>query len=1123
MRLMVVIALVINVFLALSLIFFQATRKTYPGFGLWTTGVSLLGLGYLSLYLRGLIPDSISILVANAAFPLGMVLHLAGMRLFLGLSPISRRWYALPGGVLAAAAVFYYGYDLEAWRTLILSIAISGPHFVMALLILRHPVRPSSMFCGVIGSLLALAGVMILGRGIWSLSEPQFHTLLHSPVQFIFFVSVIVLQLGETLAFMMLNSERVESELVETQTELRMTVNRLQEAVDEQKRVEESLRESEEKYRNLFNNAEVGMFRTRLDGSEVLDTNDKFLLIFSRPREEMQGGPSVIHWVDPSEREEMIRRLNTDGRITDFECKMLNRQGEVRICMTSLRLYREQGFLEGSIIDITERKRAEENLRDSEARLWDLYDNAPNAYFSVGTDGLIRKCNKGAEELLGYPREVLEGKRVLDLYMDSPEGKEKAAKVLQKFISGEQVTSEELQMQKADGSPIWISLSVNALRDADGKVVESRSAVVDITERKNIEEAQRQSEERLRMIYESGMLGMGFCDLDGRVLDANDTYLAMIQCSREDLLNNRINWREITPAEHLPADLNGFDELMSTGRCTPYEKEYLLPNGTRVPVVIGGALISGSSSTAIAFALDITERKQAEEALRASEEKYRLLVDKAQEAIFVVQDTVFRFANPRLEEIVGFSSDELIGKSFGGFVHPDDRKTVIENHYRRLNGEVFPSRYEIRIIDKQNIVKWVEIDSVVIDWEGRPAAMVFLTDTSYRKLAEEAAVQTERLKAIADLSGGVAHHFNNLLQIVMAGASLSLADLESGDLTGIKTTLEQILEGASRGSEMVKRLQTFANIRADITEEEAAIFDIAATARNAAEISKPLWKAEPEKKGIKVNLLLDLEEGCLVQGKENEMFEVLVSLISNAAEALPAGGAIEVKAGKEADEVVVRIRDTGIGITEDDLPRVFQPFWSTRGVGIGKGMGLAVTHGLVKRHGGTISVQSKAGEGTTFTIRLPLAPAPVTKSEQPPISTSKASLTILIIEDELHIATLLERILTKAGHRVFKTLSGEEGLAVAHKEQVDLVICDLGMPGMNGWDVGKAIRSIYREKGITKPPFVLLTGWGGQELETEKIAESGTDAVVAKPIDTAALLATVQEIAERFNVKSLEK
>ena len=262
MRLMVVIALVINVFLALSLVFFQATRKTYPGFGLWTTGVSLLGLGYLLLCLRGSVPDSVSILVVNGAFPLGMVLHLAAMRRFLGLTPMSRLWYALPGGAVAAAAVFYYGYDSEGWRTLIVSTAISAPHFAMAFLILRHPVRPRSMFYGVIGSLLALGGVMILGRGIWSLCEPQFHIFLDSPVQFIFFVSVVVLQLGETLAFMMLNSERVESELVEAEAELRKTVDGLQEALAEQKRVEESLRDSEERYRTFFDTSRDCVFMT---------------------------------------------------------------------------------------------------------------------------------------------------------------------------------------------------------------------------------------------------------------------------------------------------------------------------------------------------------------------------------------------------------------------------------------------------------------------------------------------------------------------------------------------------------------------------------------------------------------------------------------------------------------------------------------------------------------------------------------------------------------------------------------------------------------------------------------------------------------------------------------------
>ena len=162
-------------------------------------------------------------------------------------------------------------------------------------------------------------------------------------------------------------------------------------------------------------------------------------------------------------------------------------------------------------------------------------------------------------------------------------------------------------------------------------------------------------------------------------------------------------------------------------------------------------------------------------------------------------------------------------------------------------------------------------------------------------------------------------------------------------------------------------------MRADVAEHESDVFDVSTTAGNAAEVSKPLWKSDPEKKGIKIDLQLDLEDGCLVKGQENEMFEALLNLIRNAAEALPQGGDIEVKTYKEADEVVITVRDTGIGIAEEDLQRVFQPFWSSKGVAIGKGMGLAVTHGLVKRHGGDISVQSKVGEGTTFTIRLPLA------------------------------------------------------------------------------------------------------------------------------------------------------
>lgn len=235
MRLVLVIAFVISGFVALSMAFFQKTRKTYPGFGLWTAGVGLVSLGYLFYCLRGYIPEAISIFGVNAAFPLGMLLHLAGMRRFLELTPMPRLWYALPGATVILSAVFYYGYDSLGLRTLIVSIAVAAIHFALAFLIFSKPLRPRSMFYGVIGYLLALAGVITLGRGIWSFADSQFQVLAGSPVHLIFFVSVVVLQLGEDLAFIMLNSQRLESELMEAEAGLKLKIGELQQALAEVK------------------------------------------------------------------------------------------------------------------------------------------------------------------------------------------------------------------------------------------------------------------------------------------------------------------------------------------------------------------------------------------------------------------------------------------------------------------------------------------------------------------------------------------------------------------------------------------------------------------------------------------------------------------------------------------------------------------------------------------------------------------------------------------------------------------------------------------------------------------------------------------------------------------------
>ena len=262
------------------------------------------------------------------------------------------------------------------------------------------------------------------------------------------------------------------------------------------------LEELKDKYLELYDFAPVGYVTLNKKGL-ILEANLTVVRLLGEERQsliEMLFSRFVCKEFGDAFYFHLQRVFETQSKQT-CEIKLAREDGtQIYAQLESIAAQDESGQFSRCrtiVSDITESKRAE-NLRDSEARLWDLYDNAPNAYFSVGTDGLIRKCNKSAEELLGYPREMLEGKRVLDLYMDGPEGKERATKVFQKFISGEQVTGDELQMKKADGSPIWISLSLNAHEDADGKVVESRSAVVDITERKQAESALRRSESLLK-------------------------------------------------------------------------------------------------------------------------------------------------------------------------------------------------------------------------------------------------------------------------------------------------------------------------------------------------------------------------------------------------------------------------------------------------------------------------------------------------------------------------------------------------------------------------------------------------------------------------------------------------
>jgi CheY-like chemotaxis protein len=362
----------------------------------------------------------------------------------------------------------------------------------------------------------------------------------------------------------------------------------------------------------------------------------------------------------------------------------------------------------------------------------------------------------------------------------------------------------------------------------------------------------------------------------------------------------------------------------------------------------------------------------------------------------------------------------------------------------------------------------------------------------------------------------VAHNFNNLLQIVMGAAQLASLNLDRGNDSNVRKQLEHILESCRFGAETVKRLQSFANIRSDEGSTGNDVFDLAALVREAAEMTKPWWKTAPEREGISVGLHLDLVDGCWIKGKPNELFEVVVNLIKNAAEALPEGGDIDVTTSVVSGQVVLTVRDTGVGLDPESAARVFDPFWTTKGLN-GTGMGLAASYGIISRHSGKISVQGAEGQGSTFSVTVPWAGESQGDIGRHP-EGSDLRLRILVIDDAESTVNILKEGLEHHGQTVFTALSGYEGLEVFGREPVDVVICDLGMPELSGWQVGRAVRHISQETGRGTTPFILLTGWGDQ-FDGGKISESGVDAVIQKPIDFDGLMQVIRDVLEKSLVQ----
>jgi signal transduction histidine kinase/ActR/RegA family two-component response regulator len=384
------------------------------------------------------------------------------------------------------------------------------------------------------------------------------------------------------------------------------------------------------------------------------------------------------------------------------------------------------------------------------------------------------------------------------------------------------------------------------------------------------------------------------------------------------------------------------------------------------------------------------------------------------------------------------------------------------------------------------------------------------------KLTQQRLVHSERLRALGELSSGIAHDFNNLLTSILGHTQLLLIDATDPTMAeGLQIIERAALDGAAT----VRRLQSYAQINQAAPEEPVSLNLIV---EESLAITRPRWRDATQSQGIQLAVERDLRPLPELQGDGAALREAVTNLILNALDAMPAGGTLRLRTapaprvnalGRTA--ALFEISDTGLGMAEEVRARIFEPFFSTKGPR-GNGMGLAMVYSTVQRHGGSIEVRSAPGEGSRFSLLLPVEPRGVSQSPAtlPAAPAQIFAMQVLVVEDDPAVRQVLAELLHRLGHKVDAVESGETALARLGEHRYDLLCSDLGMPGMSGWDLVRRARALYPDLLI-----VLITGWGDQ-ISPEDARRNDVDQVMAKPFDALRLRQMLEALVARRGATS---
>jgi PAS domain S-box-containing protein len=769
----------------------------------------------------------------------------------------------------------------------------------------------------------------------------------------------------------------------------------------------------------------------------------------------------------------------------------------------------------GTHLDLTERKQAEEALRESEERFRLLNEFSPVGMFRTDEKGAVLYTNPQWQRITGLTLEESIGfgwTRALH-----PDDKGRILEDWSECLREEKGYSGEFRFLTASGEVRWVSTSTAPIRSVRGKVVGHVGINQEVTERKRVE-AERA---RLIDILEATSDFVSTATPDGRLSYLNRAGKRMLGWPEDETFTGR-HIPDAHPdwAYHL-VETKGIPAAIAHS-VWEGETALLRSDGAEVPVsqaIMAHKSPAGEVEYLSTIIRDISERKTAEMAIIAERNKAQAYLEVAN-VIFVVLDAggTVTLINRKGCDLLGYREEEILGKSwFDHFLPTEMQEQVKEVFHQIVNDDLTPvEHYEnpVRTRDGgERMIAWH--NTILRGDQGEVLGTLSCgEDVTERRQLEEQYRQAQKMEAIGQLAGGVAHDFNNLLQVIQGNTEMALN--ETGLQSRVRDELDEVARATSRAATLVRQLLAFSR-RQLLKLEHLALDEV------VHELARMLKRVITENIALNIRSVTDLK---VVNADRGQIEQVVINLCVNARDAMPDGGELTISIeNAELDEaycedhawarpgrfVLLRVVDTGCGLDAETVSRIFEPFFTTKAAGQGTGLGLATVYGIVRQHDGILHVESELDVGSTFKVYFPAVEAvPETPKEKIVARPQGGTETILLAEDDTAVRELALRVLERAGYTVLTAEDGEEAIRVfnANVNAIDLAFLDVVMPKLGGRDVFTHIQKIR-----PKTRVLFASGYTTELGRTDFVLDEDIQ-LIRKPCQSDDLLRKIREVLD---------